>query len=135
MGVLCSCGFEDWLGVLCGRGGHVLFETLLHGLCDSGDISIRIIMDGWSGWVFYGLKSWFEVMNFFIFIIIFFCCYFCVYSVLLDVLPQSWLKKTPLCVVCHCRVWRDSWVILILICSWGWSRRWMASVQIVYRRV
>lgn len=65
MGVLCGCSFEDWLGVLCGRGGHAFFETLLHALYDGGDISLRISMDRRSAWVFHGLKSWFETMNFF----------------------------------------------------------------------
>ena len=45
MGVLCGHGFEDWLDVLCARGRHVLFKTLLHGLCDGGYISLRISMD------------------------------------------------------------------------------------------
>ena len=39
-------------------------ETLLHVLCDAGDISLMISIDRQSGWVFHEFKSWFEVMNF-----------------------------------------------------------------------
>ena len=28
--ILCACGFEGWMGVLCGCAGYVLVETLLH---------------------------------------------------------------------------------------------------------
>lgn len=84
MGVLCGCSFEDWLGVLCGRGGHAFFETLLHALYDGGDISLRISMDRRSAWVFHGLKSWFETLNFFLD----YFCYFCVYYFFLDGVPQ-----------------------------------------------
>ena len=41
MGVLCGCSFEDCLGVLCGRGGHLLFQSSLNVLCAGGGISHR----------------------------------------------------------------------------------------------
>ena len=66
-----------WLGILCGCGGHVPFGSLLYNFCGAGGIGLRNSMDRWSGWVFRGLKSWFEVMNIFIFIFLLFLCLFC----------------------------------------------------------
>ena len=56
--------FWGLVGCVVCRCGHKFFETLLHVLCDAGDISLMISIDRQSGWVFHGLKSWFEVMNF-----------------------------------------------------------------------
>ena len=67
IGILCGCNFEDWLGVLFGCGGHVIFGSLLYVMCGDGSISLKNSMERWKGWVFCGLKFWFELINFFIF--------------------------------------------------------------------
>ena len=61
---------EGWLSVLCGRGGQVLSESLLHVLCGCGGISFKNKVDRQSGWVFRRVKYRFGVQNFFIFIFV-----------------------------------------------------------------